>query len=274
MLKQTDISERRACLLVEISRTVLHYTPKVQLENEQLQGRMVELASERRRFGYRRIHALLRREGIEVNHKRIFRLYQAAGLAVKRRRKRCGVAVEREQLALPSRPNEVWSMDSISDALANGKRIKVLTIVDDFTKESIDLVAEHGISGQYVVRVLERASQFRGLPMAIRTDQGPEFTSKVLDQWAYKNGVQLKLIEAGKPTQNAYIESFNSRFRDECLNDHWFTSLAEARIRISAWRRDYNEHRPHSALNYQTPAEFAASYRIRKEISSYERDKN
>ncbi len=168
MLKQTNISERRACLLVEISRTVLHYAPKVRLENEQLQGRMVELASERRRFGYRRIHALLRREGIEVNHKRIFRLYQAAGLAVKRRRKRCSVAVEREPLALPSRPNEVWSMDFISDALANGRRIKVLTIVDDFTKESVDLVAEHGISGQYVVRVLERAAQFRGLPLAIR----------------------------------------------------------------------------------------------------------
>jgi putative transposase len=184
MLEQTDISERRACLLVELSRTVLHYAPKVQPENEQLQSRMVELASERRRFGYRRIHALLRREGIDVNHKRIFRLYQAAGLAVKRRRKRCGVAVEREPLTLPSRPNEVWSMDFISDALANGRRIKVLTIVDDFTRESVDLVAEHGISGQYVVRVLERAAQFRGLPLAIRTDQGPEFTSKALDQWA------------------------------------------------------------------------------------------
>jgi putative transposase len=205
MRKQTDISERRACLLVELSRTVLHYVPKVQPENEQLQARMIELAVERRRFGYRRIYALLRREGMQVNHKRIFRLYQAAGLAVKRRRKRCGVATEREQLALPSRPNEVWSMDFISDALANGRRIKVLTIVDDFTKESIDLVTEHGISGQYVVRVLERAAQFRGLPLAIRTDQGPEFTSKALDQWAYQNGVQLKLIEAGKPTQNAYI---------------------------------------------------------------------
>jgi putative transposase len=164
MLNLTDISERRACQLVKISRTVLHYVPKVQPENEQLQHRMVELASERRRFGYRRIHALLRREGVDVNHKRIFRLYQAGGLAVKRWRRRCGVAVEREALALPSMPNEVWSMDFISDALANGRRIKVLTIVDDFTKESVDLVAEHGISGQYVVRVLERAAQFRGLP--------------------------------------------------------------------------------------------------------------
>lgn len=240
---------------------MLHYQSKAQPENEQLQARLVELAGERRRFGYRWLHALLRRGGVDANHKRIFRLYQGAGLAVKRRRKRHSVAVEREQLALPSHPNQVWSMDFVSDALANGRRIKVLTIVDDFTKEAVDLVADHGISGQYVVRVLQRAAQFRGLPGAIRTDQGPEFTGKALDQWACQNGVQLKLIEPGKPTQNAYIESFNGRFRDECLNDHWSTSLAEARIRITAWRRDYNEHRPHSALNYQTPAEFAASYR-------------
>jgi putative transposase len=261
MREQTSISERRACELVGISRTVLHYEPKAQPENAALQGRIVELAQVRRRFGYRRIHALLRREGIEANHKRVYRLYQEAGLAVRRRRKRHGVAVEREKLELPSGPNEVWSMDFVSDALAGGRRIKALTIVDDFTKESVDIVADHGISGQYVTRVLDRAARFRGLPAAIRTDQGPEFTGHALDQWAYRNGVQLKLIEPGKPTQNAYIESFNGRFRDECLNEHWFTSLAEARILIAAWRRDYNENRPHSALGYQTPAEFAARYR-------------
>jgi putative transposase len=203
MLENTKISGRRACLLVGLSRTVLHYQSEARPENEQLQSRMVALAGERRRFGYRRLHALLRREGVEANHKWIFRLYQGAGLAVKRRRKRQAVTVEREQLALPSRPNEVWSMNFVSDALANGRRIKVLTIVDDFTKESVDLVAEHGISGRHVVRVLERAAQFRGMPSAIRTDQGPEFTGKALDQWAYQNGVHLKLIEPGKPTQNA-----------------------------------------------------------------------
>jgi putative transposase len=261
MREQTSISERRACELAGISRTVLHYEPEGQPENAALQGRIVELAQERRRFGYRRIHALLRREGVEANHKRVFRLYQEAGLAVRRRRKRHGVAVEREKLGLPSRPNEVWSMDFVSDALAGGRRIKALTIVDDFTKESVDIVADHGISGQYVTRVLDRAVRFRGLPAAIRTDQGPEFTGHALDQWAYRNGVQLKLIEPGKPTQNAYIESFNGRFRDECLNEHWFTSLAEARILIAAWRRDYNENRPHSALGYQTPGEYAARYR-------------
>lgn len=261
MREQTTISERRACQLARLSRTVLHYAPKVEPENEQLQARLVELAGERRRFGYRRLHALMRREGVEANHKRIYRLYSDAGLTVRRRKKRHGVAVERQALELPSGPNEVWSMDFVSDALANGRRIKVLTIVDDFSKEAVDLVADFGISGNYVTRVLDQAARFRGYPKAIRTDQGPEFTGSALDQWAYRHGVQLKLIQAGKPTQNAFIESFNGRFRDECLNDHWFTTLPEARTLISAWRRDYNQHRPHSALGYQTPAEFAARHR-------------
>ena len=171
------------------------------------------------------------------------------------------MAVERQALELPSSPNQVWSMDFVSDALANGRRIKVLTIVDDFSKEAIDLAIDFGISGHYVTRVLDQAARFRGYPKAIRTDQGPEFTGKALDQWAYQHGVQLKLIQAGKPTQNAFIESFNGRFRDECLNDHWFTSLPQARILIAAWRRDYNQHRPHSSLDYLTPAEFAAKHR-------------
>ena len=261
MRESTTISERRACLLVGLSRTVLHYESKVQPENEQLQARLVELAGERRRFGYRRLHALVRREGVQVNHKRIYRLYSSAGLSVRRRKKRHGVAVERQALELPSAPNQVWSMDFVSDALASGRRIKILTIVDDFSKEAIDLAVDFGISGHYVTRVLDQAARFRGYPKAIRTDQGPEFTGKALDQWAYQHGVQLKLIQAGKPTQNAFIESFNGRFRDECLNDHWFTSLYQARILIAAWRRDYNQHRPHSSLDYLTPAEFAAKHR-------------
>lgn len=263
--EKTHVSERRACQLVGLSRTVLHYEPKQRPENEQLKTRLVELAGERRRFGYRRLHALLRREGMHANHKRVYRLYGDAGLAVKQRRKRCGVAVEREPLELPNGPNQVWSMDFVSDALADGRRLKVLTIVDDFTKEAVDLAVDFGISGLYVTRILDQAARFRGLPVAIRTDQGPEFTGKALDQWATDHGVKLKLIQPGKPTQNAFIESFNGRFRDECLNDHWFTSLAQARILIAAWRRDYNEGRPHSALNYQTPSEFAAQHRNAQE---------
>ena len=273
MQKGTRISERRACQLVGLSRTVLHYESKAQPDNEHLQARLIELAGERRRFGYRRLHALVRREGVRANHKRIYRLYREAGLAVRRRRKRHGVAIERQVLERPAGPNQVWSMDFVSDALANGRRIKVLTIVDDYSKEAIDLVADFGISGLYVTRALDQAARFRGYPKAIRTDQGPEFTGKALDQWAYRHGVQLKMIQAGKPTQNAFIESFNGRFRDECLNDHWFTTLAEARILISAWRQDYNQCRPHSALDYLTPAEFAAKHRTTTPVSPIEKER-
>ena len=152
-------------------------------------------------------------------------------------------------------------MDFVMDALDNGRRLKCLTIVEDFTKEAVDIVVDHSIPGQYVTRVLDQAIVFRGCPRAIRSDQGPEFTGRALDQWAYRRGVELKLIAPGKPTQNAYIESFNGRFRDECLNDHWFENLAVARAIIAGWRRDYNERRPHSSLDYQTPAEYAARHR-------------
>ncbi|TCP06446.1 integrase-like protein [Crenobacter luteus] len=156
-------------------------------------------------------------------------------------------------------------MDFVSDALANGRRIKVLTIVDDFSKECIALVADYGISGHYVVRMLEQAARFRGYPAAIRTDQGPEFTGNALDQWASRKGIQLKLTQPGKPTQNAYIESFNGRLRDECLNEHWFMSLSHVRAELAVWRKDYNEARPHSSLAYQTPAAFAAGFRMREQ---------
>lgn len=257
MQTATSLSERRACQLVGLSRSTLRYEPTRSEENEALKAKIVTIAQERRRFGYRRIHALLRREGVEVNHKRIYRLYREAELAVKRRKRRKGVAVPREPLVLPQRRNEVWSMDFVMDALSSGRRIKILTIVDDCTKEAIDLAVDFGISGHYVTRILDQAARFRGYPMAIRTDQGPEFTGRALDQWAYENGVQLKLIQPGKPTQNAYIESFNGKFRDECLNEHWFQSLAHAKVVIQAWRKDYNEQRPHSMLDYQTPAEVA-----------------
>ncbi len=274
MQEKTRISLRRACRLVGLSRSVLNYEPKTDAANEALAERIIELAAERRRFGYRRIHVLLRREGRQANHKRVFRLYQGAGLAVRKRKRRRGVAVERQPLVLPSAPNQVWSMDFVMDALSlsNGRRLKCLTIVDDFTKEAIDLVVDHGIPGAYVTRVLDRAAVFRGYPVAIRTDQGPEFTGKALDQWAYRNGVELKLIEAGKPMQNAYIESFNGKFRDECLNEHWFTSLAEARAIVAAWRRDYNEHRPHSSIGDLTPAEFAARCRASLPDSASEQE--
>ncbi len=262
MREMTSISARRACRLVGVSRSVNAYQAKTPDCNTLLKDRLIELAHERRRFGYRRLHILLRREGVSVNHKRVYRLYHEAGLMVKRRRRRHGVAVEREPLACAGKPNAVWSMDFVSDALANGRRIKVLTIVDDFSKECIDLVADYGISGHYVVRLLEQAARFRGYPAAIRTDQGPEFTGNALDQWASVRGITLKLTQPGKPTQNAYIESFNGRLRDECLNEHWFMSLSHVRAELAVWRKDYNEARPHSSLDYQTPAAFAACFRM------------
>ena len=259
MRARTTLSERHACKLLGLSRSVLHYVS--QRREDGLQARLVELAGERRRFGYRRLHILVEREGFEVNHKRVHRLYREAGLAVRRRRKRERVAVERRPLQVPSGPNHTWSMDFVFDALANGKPIKCLNVVDDCTKEAVVIEAARRINGQGVADLLEAACRFRGYPTCIRTDQGPEFTGRSLDQWAQANGVRLLLIQPGKPTQNAYVESFNGKFRDECLNENWFVSLDHARAVISEWRRDYNEVRPHSAIAQRTPAEFAATLR-------------
>ena len=261
MQTKTGISERRACRLVGLSRSTLRYEAVEYAANELFAERIVTLAHQRRRFGYRRIHAMLRREGVHANHKRVYRLYRDAQLAIKKRKRRKGVAVAREVLELPRRRNEVWSMDFVMDSLSNGRRIKILTIVDDCTKQAVDLVVDVSISGHYVTRILDRAARFRGYPSAIRTDQGPEFTGRALDQWAYDNQVKLKLIQPGKPTQNAYIESFNGKFRDECLHEHWFQSVAHARAIIRAWRTDYNEYQPHSMLGYRTPAEAAELHR-------------
>ena len=264
MRAKTGISERRACELIGLSRTVLHYGQRTSPHTAVLRARIVALAAERRRFGYRRIHALLRREGKQVNVKRVHRLYREERLQVQRRRRRRGVAVERRPLTIPQRPNQVWSMDFVSDSLEHGRRLKCLTIVDDFTKEAVDIVVDHGISGHYVTRALDAAARFRSLQRTGSNRRGTEFTGKALDQWAYERKVELRLIEAGKPTQNAYVESFNGKFRDECLNEHWFRTLPEARAIVAAdWRTDYNERRPHSALAYQTPAEFAAQWRAR-----------
>ena len=261
MQDQTAISQRRACCLVGLSRSVLSYCSAKQQSDARLQGRLRELAEERKRFGYRRLHVLLRREGYVVNHKKVYRLYREADLTVRRRKRRRGLAVARQPLELPARANQVWSLDFVMDSLANGRRLKILTVVDDFTKESVLIEPAHSLTGDDVAELLDRVSQFRGYPEAVRTDQGPEFTSKVFDQWAYEHGVTPLLIQPGKPTQNAYIESFNGKFRDECLNEHWFRNLRHAKNLIAAWRKDYNEQRPHSSIGYLTPAEFAVNQR-------------
>jgi len=261
MLDILDISERRACRLVGLSRTSYREPPAADAQTAALSARIVELAHVRRRFGYRRIHDLLTREGHAVNHKRVWRLYRENNLAVRRRRKVKRISNGRQPLLRPTAVNQVWSLDFVMDALASGRRIKCLTIVDDFSRECVDIAVDHGIGGEYVTRLLDRAGQFRGFPAALRTDQGPEFTSRAFMAWAHSRGVRHLLNDAGSPTQNAYIESFNGKFRDECLNEQWFETLAQARQEITRWRRDYNEVRPHSAIGRIPPAQFAAAHR-------------
>jgi putative transposase len=194
-----------------------------------------------------------------VNHKRVYRLYREEGLAVRtKRRGQRAAGVARVPLALPATVNEVWTMDYTQDALASGRKFRTLNLMDGYTREAVAIETDTSLPGARVVRVLEGLRERRGLPRQIVVDNGTEFTSRVVDQWAYQRGVQLHFIDPGQPVQNAFIESFNGKFRDECLNENWFVSLAEAREKIETWRRDYNQVRPHSALGYQTPEAFAA----------------
>ncbi len=252
------LSERRACALAGTTRSSFRYraSPEREAQDRALRERLRELAAERRRFGYRRLLIFLGREGWRVNHKRVYRLYREEGLVVRRRkRKRIG-AVERQPLALPTRPNERWSMDFVADALNDGRRFRSLNIVDDYNRRCLAAEVDTSIPGGRVVRVLDRLGELEGLPEMLVMDNGPEFAGQALDAWAYQQGVKLRFIEPGKPIQNAFIESFNGKFRDECLNEHWFVSLQDAREKIEAWRRDYNEVRPPSALGNRTPEEF------------------
>jgi putative transposase len=261
MCHTTGLSQRRACSPTGLSLSTCRYEAPYPAADAQLSLRITELAVERRRFGCRRIWQLLRREDLLVNHKRVYRLYHLSGLGVKRRRRRKGLATERLPLLRPAAPNLTWSMDFVMNALATGRRIKCLTCVDDVTKECLTVTVAFGISGVQITRILDSIALFRGYPATIRTDQGPEFTCRALDQWAFEHCVELRLIQPGKPTQNGFIESFTGRFHDECLNEHWFSDVSRARKTISEWRQDYNECRPYFALNYQTPSEFSAAWR-------------
>lgn len=264
MLELTTLSERRACRLAGLSRDAFRHPPQPTSATQRLSARIIELAQVRRRFGYRRLHDLLRLEFPSVNHKKIYRLYQEANLAVRRRKKAKRPTSERQPLSPASSPNAVWSMDFVSDTLASSRRLKCLTVADDFSHECVDIAVDHGISGAYVVRVLDQAACFRGYPRAVRTDNGPEFTSRAFVAWTQRHGIEHLLIQPGRPMQNGYVESFNGKFRDECLNEHWFTSLAQARDVIAAWRRDYNEVRPHSSCGRIPPARFVANHRAQQ----------
>ena len=258
------LSERRACKIVRLCRSSCRYQAKPTNDTE-IRSRLRQLAEQRRKFGAPRLHVLLRREGYLINHKRTERLYREEGLSLRLKRRRKRSSHLRVVLDAPERINQHWSMDFVSDSLYNGRRFRVLTVVDDLSKECPVLEVDHSLTGQRVTRVLERIALTRGLPDVITVDNGPEFISKAVDAWAYANGVKLHFIQPGKPTQNAYIESFNGKFRDECLNEHVFTSLHDAQQKIEDWRQDYNVNRPHRTLNQLTPEEFATLFNEQKQ---------
>jgi len=255
-MDKIGLSQRKACTVATCNRKTFRRVLQ-RTDDAVLLQRLHELAAERRRFGYRRLDIFLRRDGIIANHKRIYRVYAEANLQVRKRLKR-RVALGRGDVPPAiSMPNERWSLDFVHDTLQNSRRLKALNVVDDFTREALAIEVDTSISGARVSRVLDRIADERGLPKTIVMDNGTELTSLAMLAWAAKHRVQLHYIAPGKPTQNAFVESFNGKFRDECLNDNVFTSIAEAREIIERWRVDYNECRPHRSLGQMTPSAFA-----------------
>jgi len=252
------VSERRACTVIRLCRATRRYT-SVKSEQAVLRLRIREIAASRVRYGYQRIHAMLCREGWQVNRKRVYRLYREEGLnlrLLKRNRRRFNTQRELCR-TMAQKLNECWCMDFVSDALFDGRRMRALTLLDTFSRESLAITVGKSLKGEEVVRTLQAVSADRGLPESIHCDNGSEFTSKALDKWAYENGVELRFSRPGKPTDNAVIESFNGRFREECLSTHWFLSLEDAKSKIEAWRTEYNVSRPHMSLGYMTPQEYS-----------------
>lgn len=254
------ISVRRATSVVLLARGSLDYKPKPK-NDEVLRGRIQEIALTRVRYGFWRIYILLRREGWVVNHKRIYRLYKLEGLNLRSKRpRRSRAAAHRLDRVEAGRPHQSWSMDFVADQLFNGRRIRALTVVDNFSRKCLAIHVDSSIKGSDVTGIVSRISERYGqAPGRIQVDNGSEFISKALDQWAYENAVTLDFSRPGKPTDNPYIESLNGSLRDECLNLHWFLSLEDARTKIEAWRREYNSYRPHSSLGGLTPDEYIES---------------
>ena len=255
-LADRGLSERHALRIVGMSVSAYRYQPAPD-RNSALREQIVALAHRHRRYGAGMIYLKLRQAGQPVNHKRVERLYTEAGLQVRKRWRKKVPVSDRQPLGRPMAANQVWSMDFVFDRTAEGRVIKCLTVVDDATHEAVAVVPERAISGHALTRILDRLAVQRGLPQAIRTDNGKEFCGRAMLTWAHARGVRLFLIQPGKPNQNAYIESFNGRLRDECLNEHWFVSLAHAKVEIETWRREYNDERPKKALGGLTPSAYA-----------------
>lgn len=257
------LSERRACRLARLDRSTFQYR-KRDAGDERLRERLRDLAGERRRFGYRRLGILLAREGLNANHEKLYRIYREEGLAVRRRRGRKRATGTRRPMLLPSGANQRWSLDFVSDALTDGRRFRTLCVVDDFTREALAIVVDTSLSGVRVGRELDRIIARRGRPAMIVSDNGTELTSHAILRWQKERGVEWHYIAPGTPQQNGFVESFNGRLRDECLNEHLFTALAEARTLIEAWRIDYNTCRPHTSLGGLAPAIYAQQTRNRR----------
>ena len=254
-----ELSQRRACATIGFLRSTCRYVCQ-RRDDVRLRQRLKELAQKRPRFGYRRLWwTLTNREHFTVNHKRVHRIYREEGLQVRRRRRK-RVSMVRKPMVPPTQPNERWSIDFMRDTLGDAKAFRTFNVVDDLTRECPAIEVAKSIPGARVVRVLDRIAAERGYPKRMVMDNGPELAGQALDEWAYKNGVELHFITPGRPVENAYIESFNGKFRDECLNEHWFSTLDDARRTIEDWRRDYNEERPHSALGGLPPREYASQF--------------
>jgi putative transposase len=265
------MSERRACKAIGCCRMTMRYQT-TRADDDALRQRMKAIAHERRRFGYRRLHVLLKREGYMINHKKLFRLYREEKLAVRRRGGRKRAIGTRAPMLVPMAPNERWSLDFVSDQLTCGRRFRILTVVDDCTRECLALVADTSLSGLRVARELDRLMIARGKPKMVVSDNGSEFTSNAILAWADQTRVAWHFIAPGKPMQNAFIESFNGRLRDELLNETLFTSLAQARVALGGWRSDYNGSRPHSQIGWRTPSEFASIFHPRRDLALRDAD--
>lgn len=253
-----EVSQRRACSVLSVDRSAIRYCSS-RPDDTAVRARLRDLAAVRRRFGYRRLLVLLRREGMGMNHKKLRRLYREERLQVRRRGGRKRALGTRAPMALLRGPNQRWSLDFLSDAFTDGRRFRILAVVDDFTRECLCLVADTSISGIRVARELDAVIARRGKPLSAVSDNGTEFTSMAILKWSQETAIDWHYIAPGKPTQNAFIESFNGRLRDELLNEVLFTSLAHARAELAAWQNDYNTQRPHSQIGWLTPAEFAAA---------------
>ncbi len=262
-----SISKQRACRLVRLCRATFYQRSRAK-DQTPLRTRIREIAAARPRFGYPRIHVLLRREGWKVNIKRVYRLYRLEGLNVRYKRRKKRASHLRVVPPPPTAPNERWSMDFMRDTFDDGRPFRILTVIDNFTRECPLLGADTSLTGKRVAELLDDIAAERGYPKSITVDNGSEFYSQAMDSWAYRHGVQLQFIRPGKPVENAYIESFNGRLRDELLNGELFMGLHDARQKLEAWRRDYNQNRPHSAIGHLTPVEFANQIRTEAQTLS------